>query len=95
MSGPVDRRHIEQLLQDSRLSFRAIAREVGCSDWTVRRIARELEDDPRPMKGEWCEPPGDASEGSEIAGWIGLAAFVGFIALTFWFAWRNMPPPQA
>lgn len=94
MSGYVDRARIEELLLDETLSLRAIAREVGCSDWTVRRIARELDGDSRPMKRERSEMPDESSEGLEIAGWIGLAAAVALIGLAIWFQLRGMPPPE-
>lgn len=89
----VDR--VRELLADETLSFRAIAREVGCSDWTVRRIARELDNDPRPMKRDRHETPDQVYEGSDTAGWIGLSAFVAFIGLAIWLGLRNMPPPEA
>jgi hypothetical protein len=94
---PVDRARIEELLQDEKISFRAVAREVGASDWSVRRIARELDDDPRPMKQPRAERGGtcyDTSDSSGPTGWIALASVVGFVALTIWASTRWMPPPE-
>ncbi len=45
-----DGQRIEQLLDDASFSCRAIARETGYSDWTIRKIARELDGDSRPMR---------------------------------------------
>lgn len=50
MNGPADRERIGELLQDESLSYREIAREAGCGDWTVRRIARDLDGGETPMK---------------------------------------------
>jgi hypothetical protein len=86
-SADADR--IRDLLADETLSFRAVAREVGCSDWTVRRIAREFDGDPRPMKRGSRVPQ---SEGSEIGAWVRLALFVGLLALGLWFSCRGTPP---
>lgn len=90
-----DRQRIAELLRDESRSFRSIAREIGISDWTVRRVARELDGDPRPMKSSAREIPDYDRDGSEAGGWIGLAMFVGFIALVVWFALRGLPPPEA
>ncbi len=50
MNRKVNRDHVGRLLQNEFLSYRDIAREAGCSDWTVRAIARDLAGDDRPMK---------------------------------------------
>jgi hypothetical protein len=92
MQADADR--IRELLADETLSFRAIAREVGCSDWTVRRIAREIDGDLRPMKRGDSEAPDEACEGSETAVWIGLAATLALAGLAIWFGLRGMPPPE-
>jgi hypothetical protein len=44
MRASVDRELVKRLLQDETLSFREIARQAQCSDWSVRSIARELAD---------------------------------------------------
>jgi hypothetical protein len=89
-----DREFVEQLLQDPQRSCRSIARETGYSDWTIRKIARELDGDPRPMKNERRAAPDESGNESEIAGWIGLAIFGAFIALVVWLGFRGMPPPE-
>ena len=81
----IDRAHIEGLLADEHLSYRAIADLVGCSDWTVRKVARELAGDERPMKSARNAPvtSGVPCERAS-SGWLlvimfalGLAAIVG------------------
>lgn len=76
---------VKALLADKQLSYRAIAREVGCSDWTVRRIAREQ--DWRPMKSTHDETVGAAT-------WVGLAVTVAAVALTVWVRLRQSPPRE-
>ncbi|HET6274548.1 MAG TPA: hypothetical protein VFE16_01255 [Candidatus Cybelea sp.] len=91
---PADRELIGELLQDPERSYRSIARETGYSDWTIRKIARELDGDPRPLKRERSPPPDQNGDESAIAGWIGLAAFVAIIGLTIWVGLRGIPPPE-
>jgi len=94
---PVDRARIEELLRDETLSFRAVAREVGASDWSVRRIARELDGDPRPIKRDRAEHSGacyESSDSSGTTGWVALASVVGFVALAVWASTRWMRPPE-
>jgi hypothetical protein len=93
-----DRSRIEDLLEDQGRSFRSIADEVGCSDWTVRRIARELNGDPRPMKrgGQARYEPTDASaEPFGLGGWLTVALIAGGIALAAWAGARWTPPMDA
>ena len=74
---PEHRARIAELLQNENLSYRAIARETGYSDWTIRNVARQLDGDPRPMKRHRSAI--DDEETSGIAGWgvlIGIAAFL-------------------
>jgi hypothetical protein len=40
----VNRDLIVQLLADTTLPYREIARQADCSDWTVRSIAKQLDD---------------------------------------------------
>ena len=48
---PADReRIVEMLLEDPPPSYRAVSRASGYSDWTIRKIARDLDGDSRPMK---------------------------------------------
>lgn len=92
---PADRARIEELLQDPSLSFRAIARELSISDWQVRKIARELDGDPRPMKRGGrarYEPADEPAEPLGLAGWIIVALFAGGIALVAWASARWTPP---
>ncbi len=89
-----DRETIEALLQDPARSYRSISTETGYSDWTIRKIARELNGDPRPMKRERREASGQSCEGSSIAGWIGLAAAVAVVGLAIWLGARGMPPSE-
>ncbi|MFY9663351.1 MAG: hypothetical protein WAL67_06810 [Candidatus Cybelea sp.] len=74
---------VKALLADEKLSYRAIAREVGCSDWLVRRISRE--EHWRPMKSTHDETVG-------IAVWVGLAATVAAIALRVLIRLSVSPP---
>jgi hypothetical protein len=85
---PADRERIAELLDDDSLSFRAIARATGYSDHTIRRISRELTNDPRPMRSP---PPPRSSNASSAAGWI-VAGGVVFVALALvWFRVRWAP----
>ena len=47
---PVNRALVEALLADETLSYKEIARQAGCSDFSVRTLARKLSGDERPMK---------------------------------------------
>ncbi len=65
---------VEELLQDKARSFRSIAREVGCSDWAVRAIWREIAGDSRPMKkarrSRRRADAGSASDDASLAWWV-------------------------
>jgi hypothetical protein len=80
---PADRERIERLLQDPTRSCRAISRDTGSSDWTIRKIARELDGDPRPMKRRRSssapEPPPDASS---LTAWIVFGSVILGLAFT-------------
>ena len=82
---PVDRARIAELLGDPSLSCRAIARETGYSDWTVRKIARELDGDPRPMRQResWSDQAGPQGV-SPVTGWIVFGGIVAGVALAIW-----------
>ena len=41
---------VAELLADESLSYKEIARQASCSDFSVRTIARKLSGDDRPMK---------------------------------------------
>jgi hypothetical protein len=92
---PTDRARIVELLGDPSLSCRAIARETGYSDWTIRKIGRELDGDPRPMRQRRLHsdevPP---EELSPIVGWLVFGSIVAVIALAIWSGARWAPPPE-
>lgn len=85
--NPGDREQIEQLLQD-RHPYRAIARETGYSDWLIRKIAREVNGDPRPMRSA---PSPNAEDGSGLTGWLVIGGIATFIGLLIWARIRWMP----
>ena len=85
----VNRALVEKLLNDEWLSYREIARQAGCSDWTVRSIARELAGDDRPMKRATSR--GAPAETSPPNGWTVLAGVIAFAGV-IWFAFRQLPP---
>jgi hypothetical protein len=91
---PGDRERIEEmLLEDPPLSCRAVSRATGYSDWTIRKIARELEGDPRPMRGARAsgDLPGEVAAGS---GWLIVGGIIIGVALLIWIGVRRMPPPE-
>jgi hypothetical protein len=94
---PGDReRIVEMLLEDPPRSYRAVSRATGYSDWTIRKIARDLDGDPRPMKQRRSRS--DELPTEEISPWTGWLVFgvvVGFLALATWASVRWMPPPEA
>ncbi len=90
-----DRARIEQLLEDPSLSCRAIARETGYSDWTIRKIARELDGDSRPMRQRRSHsdqiPP---DEISPVTSWFVFGGIVAATVLAIWAGVRWAPPPD-
>jgi Helix-turn-helix domain of transposase family ISL3 len=90
-----DHERIVELLRDETRSFRSIARELGVSDWTVRRVARELDGDPRPMKRPRGDPPESPDEPLGAMGWLVFAGFIAALVLLIWFIPRWMPPPES
>ena len=75
---PDERSWIEELLaEDPPPSCRAISRTTGISDWTIRRVKRELDGDPRPMRQPRSRP-GRAfeEEASALTGWIVFGGIV-------------------
>ncbi len=94
MSG-IDRERIADLLADETLSYRAISRLTGVSDWTVRRIARDLAGDERPMKHRYVPTQGDApAEVSPAMGWAIFSGAIGLLGFMIWAAVRFSPPPD-
>lgn len=95
---PADRGWIEELLQElPPLSCRAISRQTGYSDWTIRRIKRELTCDDRPMKQrrqrrDEDEPPPDSGDVSPIVSWLFFGGFIAVLALAIWAGVRCTPP---
>lgn len=90
-----DRARIEQFLEDPSLSCRAIARETGYSDWTIRRIARELDGDSRPMRQR--RSPSDQippDEISPVTSWFVFGGIVAATVLAIWAGVRWAPPPD-
>lgn len=89
-----DQERIAELLEDETRSFRSIGRELGVSDWLVRKTARELHGDPRPMRQRCSrsqEPP--AEEVSPIVGWLIFGGFILGTAFLIWIGARSAPPP--
>jgi hypothetical protein len=82
MRGAVDRALVTRLLADEYLSYREIARQANCSDWSVRSIARQLD------SGE----PDNVASSEQLTGFewcaiLGIGALV-IGALSF-ATWRN------
>ena len=93
MSG-VDRERIVDLLADESLSFRAIGRMTGASDWSVRRIAREIAGNETPMKRRYTsqdDAPSDVSPALSLTIWGGA---IGLVCLGIWALVRVAPPPE-
>lgn len=92
-----DRDRIEAaLLEDETRSFRSLARELNVSDWLVRKTARELYGDPRPMRQRRSQPqePSD-EEVSPLVGWLVFGGVVLATAFLIWIRARSVPPPQS
>jgi hypothetical protein len=92
---PADRAQIAELLGDPSLSCRAIARETGYSDWTIRKIARELDGDPRPMKQRGQRPQESTEEVSALTSWLVFGGFIAFFTLAIWARVRWVPLPES
>lgn len=92
----IDRALVEELLGDESLSYREVARRVGCSDWAVRKAARQLDGDPRPMK-QRCSPSDEPSgnEVSPLVSWLVFGAALSFFASATWVSVRWMPPLES
>ena len=87
-------RIIGMLLEDPPPSCRAVSRATGYSDWTIRKIARELDGDPRPMRQRYSRPQEPADEVSPLVGWLVFGGIVTIIALSIWAGARWTPPPE-
>ena len=80
---PADRQRIEELLADPSRSYRSISRETGYSDWTIRRVQRDLDGDARPMK-QPRYPPEESEDVSPILGWLVFGSVVAVLVLMIW-----------
>jgi transposase-like protein len=89
-----DRDRIAELLQDPSLSYRAIGRDLGISDCTVRRVARELDGDSRPMRQRRSQPQESTEELSSLTCWLVFGGVAAFFALAIWAGTRWPPPPE-
>lgn len=90
-----DRDWIEELLRKHPPpSCRAISRQTGYSDWTIRRIKRELIGDDRPMKQrrQGDDPPPDSGDASPLVSWLFFGGFIAVLALAIWAGVRCAPP---
>lgn len=89
MNGSVDRPLVEQLLEDGSLSYNEVAKRAHCSAWSVRRIARELAGDTRPMKTRRRSrreaDRNSAGDDASLAWWIVPLLAVGGIGLALFF----------
>jgi hypothetical protein len=93
---PGERARIEELLlQDPAPSCRAVSRMTGISDWSIRKIARELDGDPRPMRRSHSERPDQSDDDAlPMTGWVVLVVVVGCFAMMIWAGARWTPPPE-
>ena len=91
-----DRERIEEmLLEDPPPSCRAVSRATGYSDWTIRKISRALDGDPRPMRRSRSQGFDQSdNEAPAAGGWIVLAVVVGCLVLMIWAGARWTPPPE-
>jgi hypothetical protein len=87
----IDSSRIEELLQDESRAYRSIASECGVSDWLVRRIARQLNGDSRPMKNARRTPDNDSDEPLGLGGWAVLAGLGAAIVGAIWLGMRRPP----
>lgn len=86
--------HIAELLEDETRSFRSIGRELGVSDWLVRKIARELDGDLRPMKQQRSHAH-EVTDDSSLAPWLVFGGMVFGVAFLVWIGARSAPPPES
>jgi hypothetical protein len=93
MSG-VDRERIADLLADESLSFRAIGRMTGASDWSVRRIAREIAGDETPMKRRYSPQDDARTDVLPALSWTIWGGAIGLVCLGIWALVRIAPPPE-
>lgn len=93
---PDERSWIEELLSEiPPPSCRAVSRMTGISDWTVRRVKRELDGDLRPMRrprSDSYEPPDEPPDVSPVVSWLAFGGFLAVLALVIWAGLRWTPP---
>jgi hypothetical protein len=87
-----DRDRIAAALADETKSFRAVGRDLGLSDWLVRKVARELDGDPRPMRQPRTSRSDDPEELSALGCWLTFGGIVAVLALAIWGGGRWNPP---
>jgi hypothetical protein len=92
---PADRAEIAELLRDETMSYRAIGRELGVSDWLIRKVARELDGDPRPMRQLRSRSEETTDDVSPVAGWLVFGTVVACLALAIWVGVRSTPSPDS
>jgi transposase-like protein len=91
--SPDERDRIAELLQDPGLSYRAIGRELGLSDWTIRRVARELDGDPTPMRSPRSRSQEPQTEGAAtLTSWLVIGGIVAVFVLAILAGTRRSPP---
>lgn len=81
---PVNRVLVEELLADEALSYREIARQAGCSDWSVRSVAREIDN---VQSRDYAE-----SDPLTVRDWGIFGAVVVAIFGGIWLLARRLPP---
>lgn len=89
---PAERdRIVEMLLEDPPPSCRAVSRATGYSDWTIRKIARELDGDPRPMKRRPSRSQESQEEVCALTSLLVFCSIIAFFVLAIWAGLRWAP----
>jgi hypothetical protein len=89
---PTDRdRIVEMLLEDPPPSCRAVSRATGYSDWTIRKILRDLDGDPRPMKRRSSRSQEPAEDVPALTSWLIFGVIVAAFGLAIWAGVRGAP----
>ena len=93
---------VAELLADESLSYKEIARQASCSDFSVRTIARKLSGDDRPMKTPRIKSDNDGRESEQpraltttevLVAWSVVALFlIGVAALSCYVRRDDFPP---
>jgi hypothetical protein len=88
-----ERARIVEGLQDETRSYRSLSHELGVSDWLIRKVARQVYADPRPMKrrrSRSAEIP--AEEVSAATSWLVVVGILAAVVLLIWAGVRWAPP---